>query len=127
MVPLLLDEGVPASIAQALRLLDLDVLAIGDDGAPARGSLDHENIAWCAARGAVLVTNDRGKKDKTIFDALAQYRVHALFVYKDLLAGEPHRLARALLEAEDKIGTEVAKKKGLLRHRLRPRGGIDSR
>lgn len=127
MVPLLLDEGVPPSIAQALRLLGLDVSAVGEPGAPPRGSSDDVNAQWCADRGAVLVTNDRGRKDRAILDALAQARIGALFVYSDLLAGPPHRLAAAVLAAEERIEQEVSRKKGLLRHRLRPKGGLEKR
>lgn len=76
-------------------------------------------------RGAVLVTNDRGKKDKTIFDHLAQHHVHAIFVYKDLRDGPEHLLALALLRAEDKM--EQVAKKELLHHRLRAGGGLEKR
>lgn len=127
MVPLLLDEGVPPVVAEALRTLGLSVTAVGDDDGPARGSTDFENAKWCAENGAVMVTNDRGRKDRAILDALAQEHVHALFVYRDLLEQPPHRLAGALLGAEERIAKEVAKPKGLLRHRLRPAGGLEKR
>lgn len=127
MVPLLLDEGVPPGIARAFCELALDAYAVGDGDAPPRGGSDEANARWCAARGAILVTNDRGKKDKAIFDALAQHHVHALFITKELLAVPPHFLARALLNAEAKIDLEVAKQRGLLRARLRPNGGLDHR
>lgn len=127
MVPLLLDEGVPPSIARAFRELELEVFAVGEEGAPPRRSPDGDNVKWCADRGAVLVTNDRGKKDRAILDALAQHRVHALFVHEDLTAGPPHILASALLKAESKIEAVVRKTRGLLRHRLRPGGGIEAR
>lgn len=123
----LLDEGLPPSIARAFRELELDVHAVGEADAPPRGSGDGDNAKWCADRGAVLVTNDRGKKDKAIFDALAERHVHALFVHEDLLAGPPHVLAKALLQAESKIEAELQKRHGLLRHRLRPGGGIERR
>lgn len=127
MVPLLLDEGVPPVVAPAFRTLGLTAHAVGEDDAPPRGGDDAGNAEWCAAHDAVLVTNDRGKKDKAIFDALAQHHVHALFVHEEMLAGPPHLLAKALLMAEGKIEAEVGKARGLLRHRLRPGGGLERR
>jgi len=123
----LLDEGVPPVIAAALRTLELTAHAVGEADAPPRKSTDHVNAAWCAKHGAVLVTNDRGKKDRAIFDALAQHHVHALFVHDELLAALPHQLMHALLAAEHKIDASCARKKGLLRARLRPRGGLERR
>jgi hypothetical protein len=38
-----------------------------------------------------------------ILQALAQHRVRALFVYPDLRSAPPHRLALALLKAEEAI------------------------
>jgi hypothetical protein len=127
MWPLLFDEGLPAQIAEALRTLELDAQAIGDPGAPPRGSDDEDNIKWCKAHGAILVTNDRGKKDKTILDHLASYHVHAIFVHADLRAAEPHRLASALLHAEGKIDDLASSARGLIRHRLRTAGGLEKR
>jgi predicted nuclease of predicted toxin-antitoxin system len=123
--PLLLDEGLPATVAEALATLGLDTLAVGHPGAPPRGSSDATNCAWCRERSAVLVTNDRGKSDKTIFDHLAQFHVHAIFVHNDLRFADDHVLARALLTAESKIDHIAAKQ--LLRHRLRIGGGIEKR
>jgi len=100
--------------------------AVGRGEAPAEDSSDDENCQWCRERGAVLVTNDLGKKDKAILDALAIHRVHAVFVYKDLRSAPPHHLARAVLRAEDEIDKWVAGKK-LLRHRLSPSGSLKSR
>ena len=126
MQPLLFDQGVYPQVAHALHTLEVDAYAVGDPGAPIQGSSDETNIKWCKERGAVLVTNDRGKKDKTILDLLTSYRVHALFVHNDLRADDPHKLAYALLRAEGKIDHWVGGKH-LLRHRLRPNGGIEKR
>ena len=125
MRPLLLDEGLPAAVAEAFATLGLDALAVGHPGAPPTGSADATNCAWCRDRSAVLVTNDRGKSDRTIFDHLAQYHVHAIFVHNDLRFAEEHVLARALLVAESKI--DHLGEKHLLRHRLRPGGGLEKR
>jgi hypothetical protein len=90
-----------------------------------RGSGDDVNCAWCEANGAVLVTNDAGKKDKTIHDLLAQHHVHAIFVPMTLRDGPEHLLALALLKAESKM-EQVASKR-LLHDRLRPGGGLEKR
>jgi predicted nuclease of predicted toxin-antitoxin system len=124
-LPLLLDEGLPPAVAHALYTLGLVVWAVGDPGAPVRKSSDEVNCAWCAENNAVLVTNDRGKKDRTIFDHLAQQHVHAIFVHKDLRDGPEHLLAKALLIAEPKM--ELWAAKHLLRHRLQPGGGLKKR
>lgn len=126
MRPLLLDEGLPATVANALRLLELDVWSIGSGGAPPTGSDDETNCEWCASRDAVLVTNDRGKKDPAISHALGRHRVGALFVHNDLRHAAPHELARALLVAEHRID-ELSAGRKLLRHRLKPNGRLEKR
>jgi predicted nuclease of predicted toxin-antitoxin system len=125
LLPLLLDEGLPPQVASAFSTLALQANAVGQPLAPARGSGDHVNCAWCQTNGAVLVTNDRGKKDKKIHDLLAQHHVHAIFVHNDLRNGPEHLLALALLRAEGRM--EHLAKKHLLHHRLRPGGGLETR
>lgn len=126
MLPLLIDEGLPAGVAEALRAVELDALAIGDVGAPARGSADETNVPWCAAQNRLLVTNDRGKKDRVILGFLNQHHVPALFVYNDLRAAPPHHLLRALLSAEAALD-QAAGQRGLIAARLKPTGRIESR
>ena len=127
MPPLLFDEGLPRIVAQALTLVGWEVHAVGDAGAPPRGSPDDVNCQWCAARSAVLVTYDRGMKDRTILDSISQHHAHAVFVGNDLRSGPTRALLRALLNSEAAMDAEAAKSHGLLRHRLRPRGGLDKR
>ncbi|MFA9271260.1 MAG: DUF5615 family PIN-like protein [Baekduiaceae bacterium] len=127
MLPLLLDEGLSPHAAAAMRAVNLDVRAVGDEGAPPKGSLDSANCAWCAEHGAVLVTNDRGKKDRTIFDSLAQHNVHAIFAHNDVRKLPPHRLVRALLNAEERIDDFGTRKSGPIRRRLTPSGRLESR
>jgi hypothetical protein len=125
--PILLDQGLPWQVAAGLRVLGLDVTAIGEEGAPPEGSEDLVNIQWCAENGAVLVTNDRGRKDKTILTHLNTHRVGALFVYKDLRAAEPYELARALLNASERLAALVARPQGRVHHRLKPTGRLEPR
>jgi hypothetical protein len=112
-------------VASAFSALALQANAVGHTEAPPRGSGDDVNCQWCQANGAVLVTNDAGKKDKTIHDLLAQHRVHAVFVPKELRDGPEHLLALALLKAENKM--EQIARKNLLHHQLRPGGGLEKR
>jgi hypothetical protein len=126
MVPLLIDEGLPGkAVAVALRAVGWDALAVGDDGAPPRESSDETNCAWCAKHGAILVTNDLGKKDKNIFDALATYEVHAVFVRNDL-RGPPYLLLGALLNARGALEDYVSRPT-LLRRRLTAKGHLEKR
>jgi hypothetical protein len=127
MLPLLLDEGLSPRVAAGLRAVGLTAHAIGDDGAPAKGSPDAENCAWCAEHGAVLITNDRGRKDRTILDSLERHRVHAIFVHNDVRKLPPHRLLRALLNAEDRMTDFAGRRSGPIRRRLTPAGKLEPR
>jgi predicted nuclease of predicted toxin-antitoxin system len=122
---LLFDEGLPPQVAVALSALSLEASAVGQPGAPPRGSGDDVNCSWCRENGAVLVTNDRGKANKEIHDFLAQHHVHAVFVLNDLRNGPEHLLARAVLGAESEMEHIAAR--GLLKHHLRPSGKLSKR
>jgi predicted nuclease of predicted toxin-antitoxin system len=123
---LLIDEGLPASVARALSALGLPVHAIGGEGAPPRGRVDEANCEWCARHDAVLVTNDRGRKDPAILAALSRHHVSALFVHNDLRSAPEHHLALALLRAEAAID-DLAGRREPLRGRLLPNGKVDRR
>jgi hypothetical protein len=124
---ILLDQGLPWQVAEALRALDLPANAIGDGIAPPEGSSDETNIQWCAQNDVVLITNDLGSKDKTIYRHLTTHHVHAVFIFKDLRAAEPYELARALLNSAQRLGEMTATGKGLVHHRLRRGGGLEKR
>jgi hypothetical protein len=125
--PLLLDEGLYPQVAAALTLVEWTAHAVGGDDAPPRESGDDINVAWCRDTGnAVLVTNDRGRRDRQIHNLLAQARVHAIFVNNVLRNGDPHRLLYAILKSEAKMD-EVIGHGGLLHHHLRVGGGLDPR
>jgi hypothetical protein len=127
MLPILLDEGLPWQVAEALRAAGLEAFAVGHDPeAPPDQSDDDVNVKWCQARGSVLVTNDRGRKEKVILRALAAERVHALFVYKDLRAAPPHALLKALLVAEERM-EQLAAGRGLIHHKLKSTGRLAQR
>jgi hypothetical protein len=126
--PTLFDEGLPGrAVVESFTAIDLTANAVGLPGAPPRNSTDEDNCVWCKQNDdAILVTNDRGKRDKEIFKLLAQYRVQALFVHNDLRDGPVHKLVRALLVAETNIDAVIDGGK-LLNHRLRVGGGIEKR
>jgi hypothetical protein len=57
----LLDEHVNRAIQRQLRCLDpqIEVLAIGDPGAPSSGTSDPDILGWLEASGYILVTENR--------------------------------------------------------------------
>jgi uncharacterized protein with PIN domain len=124
-LPILFDEGLPPAVAEALSMLGLVARAVGHPGAPARQTADQTNCEWCRSNDAVLITTDRGRRDRTIFDHLSQLGVHAIFVHNDLRLAAPHVLARAVLVAESKM--DHIAQNHVLRHRLRLGGGLDKR
>lgn len=69
----LLDEHVDHSIRDGLhrRWPELVVYAVGDPGAPRRGTLDPEVLMWCEATDFVLVTNNRSSMPAHLREHLA--------------------------------------------------------
>lgn len=127
MLPILLDKGLPWRVASALREVGFSAAAVGhDEDAPPEDASDDENCAWCSQNQAVFVTNDRGKGDRLVLEAIAAHRVHAIFVYNDLRTAHPSHLLRALLWAEEEIDRLASGRKPI-RHRLRPKGGLEKR
>jgi len=122
--PLLLDEGLPHQVAKAFGSLGLSAHSIGDGVAPPFQSSDTTNCEWCASRGALLVTNDRGKNDSEIRVALAATGIDAIFVFDDLRSAPRHELARALLQAEQRIA-DLGQGKKPIRCRLKPSGRLE--
>ena len=124
---LFFDQGLPGGVSTAIALaaLGLEADAVGGDGAPPNGSSDDVNCQWCAENGSVLITHDKGKKDKEILHVLDKHQVGVILVMKDLRTQPPHHLVRALLNAEFKMDQSAAKKR--LRHVLRPKGGLAPR
>jgi hypothetical protein len=57
----LLDEHVNHAVQRQLRRLDarIDVLAIGDSGAPPPGTSDPDILGWQEEHGYILVTENR--------------------------------------------------------------------
>jgi Domain of unknown function (DUF5615) len=125
--PLLVDEGLPHQVAEALSVLGWPAHAVGHPGAPVRNSSDETNCQWCKEHdNAVLVTNDLGRKDKTIFDHIAAHQVDVIFVRNDLRFAPAHALARALLRSEEEMD-RLSASRHAIRHRLKPTGRLEKR
>ena len=69
----LIDENLsPAYRAQLFYHEPLlEVLRVGDVGAPARGTQDPEILKWCEQNNFILVTKDPNTIPKHLFDHLA--------------------------------------------------------
>jgi hypothetical protein len=122
---LLFDQGLPGGVgmATALCALGLEAYCVGGDEAPPTGSPDEDNCRWCSEHKAILITHDRGKKDREILEVLDQHQVGVILVLKDLRSKQPYHLARAVLNSEGKMD-QIASSRKHLRHYLRPGGGL---
>jgi hypothetical protein len=72
----LLDENLePLYKTQLLRKKpDLVVYAVGDPGAPSKGTLDPEILCWCEENNFILVTNNRKSMPTHLGNHLSQGR-----------------------------------------------------
>lgn len=61
MIRFLLDENMPSAIMVAIRRRDaqIDMLQVGQPGAPSLGTLDPDILLFCEREQRVLVTNNR--------------------------------------------------------------------
>ena len=66
----LLDEHINRAIQRQLRRHDstIEVLAIGDPGAPEAGTLDPPLLDWIEKNGCILVTENRNTMPKHLAD-----------------------------------------------------------
>lgn len=69
----LLDEHIAHAIQQQLRRRGpaIEILIIGDDNAPARGTLDPDILLWIEQNGYILVTRDRNSMQMHLVDHYA--------------------------------------------------------
>jgi hypothetical protein len=72
----LIDENVDPLYKKQLLLKKptLVVYAVGDPGAPTRGTLDPEILCWCEENGFILITNNRKSMPVHLSIHLAQGR-----------------------------------------------------
>ena len=72
----LLDENLEPAYRTTLRraLPDVRIWAIGDPGAPPRGTPDPELLEWCEASGFILVTKNRSSMPSHLAAHLASGR-----------------------------------------------------
>jgi hypothetical protein len=126
MAGFLFDENLPAQIAAGLRECGLDMSAVGLGTAPPRRSSDADNVAWCLANRAALVTIDRGKKNREIKDLLARYTNLSLVLIDRRIA--PLDLLYAFVRRHRAMEAEVERcfaRGGCYRVRLKREGGLE--
>jgi hypothetical protein len=72
----LLDEHVNRAIQRQLRRLNpnVDVLAIGDPGAPSTGTSDPDILTWLEESGYIFVTENRSTIPRHLSDHFAAGR-----------------------------------------------------
>ncbi len=72
----LLDEHVNRAIQRQLRRLDvrIEVLAVGDPGAPSAGTPDPALLVWLEKEGYILVTENRSTMPTHLADHYAAGR-----------------------------------------------------
>ncbi|MGH9798774.1 MAG: DUF5615 family PIN-like protein [Blastocatellia bacterium] len=93
-----MDEHIPPTYrtqilrrAESLSLSsELEVWAIGDPDAPAKGTLDPDILLWCESHGFVLVTNNRRSMPVHLADHLiAGHHVPGIFtINQDVSIGQ---------------------------------------
>ena len=72
----LLDENLDPAIAQGVRRRDpsIDIVHVGDAGAPPLGTLDPEILDFCERERHILITNNRASMPGHVEDLLAAGR-----------------------------------------------------
>jgi len=78
-VRFVLDENLPPRIEDALRSLDadIDVIRVGDPGAPAWGTPDPDILTYLESSRRALVTGNRRSMPRHLAEHMAAGRHHA--------------------------------------------------
>jgi len=82
----LIDKNLSLDFVSAIKQLDaaIDVVAVGADSAPPKGTLDPEILLFCEAEQRTLVTNNRASMPGHERDHFAAGRHHwGIFTLKD--------------------------------------------
>ncbi|NJL20285.1 MAG: DUF5615 family PIN-like protein [Leptolyngbyaceae cyanobacterium SM1_3_5] len=76
MMKFLLDENVDRVYKTQLlqQIPQLEIMIVGELGAPSKGTLDPEVLEWCEQNNFVLVTNNRSSMPVHLADHLAHDR-----------------------------------------------------
>lgn len=85
----LIDENTSRTLADQLRRLapDIDVLLVGDEGAPPRGTLDPEILCWCERAEYCLITRNRKSMPPHLDAHLATgHHIPGIFTIRDQAA-----------------------------------------
>ncbi len=71
-----LDEHVPVALQSAVWRLEpaIDVVCVGRDGAPVKGTPDAELLAWAEGESRALLTDDRTTMPLHVADHVARGR-----------------------------------------------------
>jgi hypothetical protein len=74
MLNCLLDEHIPIAYRSTILALvvELDVLRVGDVGAPPLNASDPEILIWCDENASALITNNRKSMPRHLADHVAQ-------------------------------------------------------
>jgi predicted nuclease of predicted toxin-antitoxin system len=122
----LLDENLWPDVGRGLKLCGYDLHVIGDPPSPDRGARDQENVEWCVARGAMLITGDRGRKNREMLDLLAREPVHVMLTHGGLTQRAFMRaFVRHCDGIEEAIERCLARGGGVVRRRLKREGGLE--
>lgn len=81
----LLDENVPAALADQLRRVEpaITIHAVGDDAAPPKGTSDADLLFWLEQNGFILVTRNRKSMPNHLLRHLAnEHHVPGIFILK---------------------------------------------
>lgn len=98
---ILLDENLSWRAASALREVDLDCGAVGDESCPPRTTPDREIVHWCHEQRRLLVTADMSRKSPEMREAIERYRLPVVQLRR---SPEAVPLLRGLLNAWEGIG-----------------------
>ena len=122
----LLDENLPSRFAEGFTLLGLDVAAVGRPGAPPKGSLDRAVVDWCVNNEAVLVTKDRGRKNREMIELIRTTRVSVVMVPEKMTLDE---FVRQFVRRYDSMFTDALRainRGGSYRRRMTAGGRIET-
>lgn len=82
----LIDENTSRTLADQLHRLapDMDVLLVGDNGAPPRGTLDPDILCWCERERFCLVTHNRKSMPPHLDAHIADgHHIQGIFTLRD--------------------------------------------
>jgi predicted nuclease of predicted toxin-antitoxin system len=122
LVRFLLDENLPPSAARGLTLCTYEVDAVGDAGAPPKGSSDEDVVDWAVQNSAVLITIDRGRKNREMLRLIRTRNVRVVLAPRGTSARD---LVRLFARHHDTIEQDAERNRAC-RYRLGKQGGLST-